>query len=297
MMTEQRTDYIVVTGVSSGIGYATAADLIEHGYHVFGSVRRPEDAARVQADLGSGFTPLHMDVTDAVAVQQAAEIVVAEAGDQGLFGLVNNAGIAVGGPLMHLPIDELRRQFEVNVFGAMTVTQAFLPLLGARRDAPSPPGRIVNLSSVSGHTVYPFVGPYAASKHALEALSHALRRELMLYGIDVILIVAGAVATPIWGKMDDGEVARYVDTDYVKSGSFARETAARLGSEGMPASRVAVAIREALTSPKPKTTYLLTNNWLMGWYLPRKYPTRRLDRLIARQLGLRPSDRIDDDDA
>ena len=287
-MTEQNTKHVVVTGVSSGIGYATAADLIEHGCHVFGSVRRQEDAARVEAELGAGLTPLLMDVTDADAVQKAAEMVAARIGDQGLFGLVNNAGIAIGGPLMHLPMDELRRQFEVNVFGVMTVTQAFLPLLGARQDPPFPPGRIVNLSSVSGHTVYPFVGPYAASKHALEALSHALRRELILYGIDVILIVAGAVATPIWDKMDDDEAARYVDTDYAESGSQALETAARLGREGMPAARVAATILEALTSQKPKTAYLLSNNWLMGWYLPRKIPARRLDRLIAKQLGLQP---------
>ena len=291
---------VVITGVSTGIGYATAAELIERGMHVFGTVRTQEDADRVRAGLGDAFTPLLMDVTGEDSIQAAARTVADAVGDRGILGLVNNAGIAVGGPLMHLPVDELRRQFEVNVFGAISVTQAFLPLLGAYRDAPHPPGRIVNISSVSAHTVYPFVGPYAASKHALEALSHALRRELMLYGVDVILVVAGAVDTPIWGKMGDEEMARYADTDFAQAGAQARETAVGMGGQGMPASRVAGAIHEALTAQKPKTTYLLTNNWLMGWYLPQKVSTRRLDRIIAKALGLRQVDlryMVDEDES
>ena len=242
------------------------------------------------AELGDAFTPLLLDVTDGESIRRAAERVETAVGDEGLFGLVNNAGIVIGGPLMHLPVHELRRQFEVNVFGVVAVTQAFLPLLGAVRHAPHPPGRIVNISSVSAHTVYPFVGPYAASKHALEALSHAWRRELMLYGVDVILVVAGAVDTPIWGKMGEEEVARYADTDYAQAGERTRETALNLGGQGMPAARVARTIAEALTAQKPKASYLLTNNWLMGWYLPRQVPARRLDRIIAKALGLRRID-------
>jgi NAD(P)-dependent dehydrogenase (short-subunit alcohol dehydrogenase family) len=287
-MTSNGSDFVVVTGVSSGIGFATATELIEHGFHVFGSVRRKEDADRVSAELGKGFTPLLMDVTDVQSVRNAAETIADPIGEQGLAGLVNNAGIAVGGPLMHMPLDDLRRHCGVNVVGVMAVTQAFLPMLGGQQEAPQPPGRIVNISSVSAHTVYPFVGPYAASKHALEALSHALRRELMLYGIDVILVVAGAVATPIWEKMGDEEAAIFAETDFSEAGNETRKTAASLGREGMPASRVASAIRKALTDPKPKASYLLSNNWLMGWYLPRKIPTRMLDRLIARRLGLLP---------
>lgn len=158
------------------------------------------------------------------------------------------------------------------------------------RGAAHPPGRIVNISSTSAHTVYPFVGPYAASKHALEALSHALRRELMLYGLDVILVVAGAVDTPIWGKMGEAELARYADTDYAAAGRETHATAMRLGRQGMPAARVAGTIREALTVSKPKAAYVLANNWLLGWYLPRRIPVRRLDRMIAKALGLRRQD-------
>lgn len=288
--TESITRFVVVTGVSSGIGYATATELVSNGIHVFGTVRSEADAERVRAAIGNGFTPLLMDVTDTASVRRAAETVGEAVGDTGLLGLVNNAGIALAGPLMHLPEEELRRQFDVNVFGAVSVIQAFLPLLGARKDPPHPPGRIVNLSSVSAHTVYPFMGPYAASKHALEAMSQALRRELMLYGIDVILIVAGSVATPIWSKMDHEALTRYADTDFAAAGAQAYEAASKLGREGMPAERVAGAIHEALTSERPRTTYLLTNNRLMGWYLPRMVPARRLDRIIAKALGLRPQD-------
>ncbi len=170
------TEYVVVTGVSSGIGHAITVDLTEQGYHVFGSVRTQEDADRVQAEFGERFMPLIFDVTDGDAVRRAADQVTAVAGEIGLAGLVNNAGIAVGGPLMHLPIDEMRRQLEVNVVGVLQVTQAFLPLLGAQPDPPFESGRIVNISSVSGHIAYPFMGPYAASKHALEAMTDSLRR-------------------------------------------------------------------------------------------------------------------------
>ena len=283
-------DYVVVTGVSSGIGHATAAKLVQEGIRVFGTVRLREDAERVQSELGDGFTPLIMDVTDEDSITAAAEEVAEYVGDNGLTGLVNNAGIAVAGPLMHVSLDDMRRQFEVNVFGVLGVTQAFLPLLGAQRDAPFPPGRIVNISSTSARNVYPFIGPYAASKHALEAVSHALRRELMLYDIDVIMIIAGAVSTPIWSKMSDEEITRYEGTDYAAASNNARTTATNAGKEGMPVSRVSDAIYTALTTEKPKASYVLSNNWLMGWYMPQKVPTRRLDRIIAKNLGLLPSE-------
>jgi NAD(P)-dependent dehydrogenase (short-subunit alcohol dehydrogenase family) len=287
----------VITGVSTGIGYATVQELLVHGYQVFGTLRAAAQADQLQAELGPQFTPLLLDVTDAAAIHAAAETVAAALAGRGLAGLVNNAGIAVGGPLMHLDLEDLRRQFEVNVIGALAVTQAFLPLLGARADAPAPPGRIVNISSASGHTIYPFLAPYAASKRALEALSDGLRRELMLYGIEVIVIVPGAVNTPIWDKAEQIDMARYAQTDYAEMAAAMRETAVRLGREGMPASAIAKAIRLALETPKPKTRYVLANNWLMGWVLPRRMPGRMLDRIIAKQLGLdRPPARDEPDE-
>ena len=161
---------VVITGVSTGIGYGCAADLCRRGYRVFGSVRTAGDAERLQRELGNAFTPLVFDVTDAGAVKEAAAQVKSAVGNEGLSGLVNNAGISKPGPLATLPPDDVRQHFEVNVMGVVHAVQAFLPLLRRAK------GRIVNISSVSGRIAYPFMGPYAASKHALEALSDSLRR-------------------------------------------------------------------------------------------------------------------------
>jgi NAD(P)-dependent dehydrogenase (short-subunit alcohol dehydrogenase family) len=193
---------IVITGVSTGIGWGVTKLLIERGCRVFGSVRREEDAERLRREFGEPFIPLFFDVTQEEKVHAAAEQVRAQLNGETLFGLINNAGIAVGGPLMHLPTDEFRHQLEVNLVGVLIVTKAFLPLLGADRSLRGRPGRILNISSVSGKIGYPFMGPYAASKHGLEGFSESLRRELMLYGIDVIIIGPGSVATAIWDKAE-----------------------------------------------------------------------------------------------
>ena len=206
---------VVVTGTSSGIGWGTASVLIRNGMRVFGSVRKQQDAERLAAEFGSAFTPLVFDITDAAAVRAAAQQVRSRfLGGETLFGLVNNAGIGVAGPLMHQPIDEFRYQIEVNLIGPLIVTQAFLPLLGADRSLRGAPGRIINVSSVGGRTGAPFLGAYAASKHGLEGMSESLRRELMLYGIDVIIIGPGAVATPIWDKAEQIDTSIYAGTDY-----------------------------------------------------------------------------------
>ena len=161
---------VVITGVSTGIGFDAARYLIERGYRVFGSVRKHADAERVKAALGSAFMPLIFDVTDSAAVAAAVEKVQEATGDQGLCALVNNSGISDTCPLINMSMAEVRQMFEVNVFGLLSVTQAFLPLLGARSDCPHPPGRIVNISSISGGLVFPLVSCYGATKHAVEAL-------------------------------------------------------------------------------------------------------------------------------
>jgi NAD(P)-dependent dehydrogenase (short-subunit alcohol dehydrogenase family) len=281
------TKNIVITGASTGIGYAAAAELTQAGYQVFGSVRKAADAERVRAALGANFTPLLMDVTDASAIAAAAQTVQAAVGAAGLAGLVNNAGIAVGGPLQHLPLDELRYQFEVNLFGLVAVTQAFLPLLGARKQAPHPPGRIINMSSVSGLVAYPFLAPYVASKHALEGLSDSLRVELKLYGIDVILIEPGSVRTPIWDKAEQIDVTRYAQSDYAPILNKLMTSMLAMGRKGMPVEKVARTIRLALESPHPKPRYAMPDKWLVGWVMPHLLPTRWVDALVARYLGLR----------
>ena len=170
--------HVVITGVSTGIGYATAKRLIAKDMHVFGSVRKEGDAQRLCAALGAAFTPLYFDVTVEPAVQAAAQVVRERLAGATLFGLVNNAGIAVAGPLLHVPLDQVRQQLEVNIVGQLIVTQAFAPLLGADRHYNRRPGRIVMVSSISGRNGLPFLGPYAASKHGLEGMAESLRREV-----------------------------------------------------------------------------------------------------------------------
>ncbi len=278
--------YVVITGASSGIGYDAARYLIARGYHVFGSVRKQADGERVQAALGEQFTPLLFDVTDGAAVATAVSQVSEKVGGSGLAGLVNNAGIAVAGPLMHLSLEEFRQQFEVNLFGLLDVTQKFLPLLGAVPNPTHPPGRIVNISSVSGKIVYPFMGPYAASKHALEALSDALRRELLLFNIDVVVIEPGSVQTPIWDKAQDLDTAQYNETAYKGMLDGMKRVFVNQGKNGIPVEKVSEVIYEALTKEKPKTRYVLARKLLTSWLLPRYLPDRRFDKIIAKRLGI-----------
>lgn len=274
--------HVVVTGVSTGLGYAIAADLLARDYHVFGSVRATSDAERLQAELGGRFTPLQFDVTIASQVQAAAMKVEAAVAGKGVSALINNAGIVKPGPLMLLPIEDMEEQLAINVTGVLRVTQAFLPLLGALRNSPFPAGRIINMSSVSGRTVYPFLGAYAASKHALEALSDGLRRELRMYGIDVIVIQPGTVRTPMMHKVTD-QLARFQNGDYGRFFGSLDATLAERQTSALPVERIVDAVRIALESPRPKARYTLPRNRFTGWLLPR-LPDRWLDRLIAGQL-------------
>ena len=203
---------VVVTGASTGIGFACSKLLLARGFRVFGSVRNPLDAERLRTELGANFTPLLFDVTDEAAVKAAAGEVRAALGGEALAGLVNNAGIAVAGPVTELPIAEFRRQMEVNVIGPVIATQAFAPLLGADPARSGAAGRIVMISSVAGRNGNPLMAPYSTSKHAVEGLSESLRRELMLFGIDVIIIAPGAVKTPIWAKAEEVDLSAFTAT-------------------------------------------------------------------------------------
>ncbi len=278
--------HVVITGASTGIGYDAARYLVERGFHVFGSVRKQADGERVQSELGEQFTPLLFDVTDGAAVATAVSQVTQVVGSDGLAGLVNNAGIAVAGPLLHLPLAEFRRQFEVNLFGLLDVTQKFLPLLGAVPNATQPPGRILNISSISGKIAYPFMGPYAASKHALEALSDALRRELLLYGVDVVVIEPGSVRTPIWDKAQELDVEQYNQTAYKGILHGMQRVFVDRGKTGIPVEKVSEVIYTALTASKPKTRYVIARKLLTGWLLPRYLPDRMFDQIVGKRLGI-----------
>lgn len=277
---------IVVTGASTGIGWGTTKILIEKGFRIFGSVRKDADAQRLGREFGANFSPLIFDVTDAGAVKAGAAKVDAALGGETLFGLVNNAGIAVPGPLLFLEPDEFRNQLEVNLTGQLIVTQAFAPLLGSDTSRKGAPGRIVMISSVGGKNANPFLGPYNASKFGLEGFSEALRRELMLFGIDVIVVAPGAVATPIWDKADTIDVTRYANTPYAPSLAMVKDYMVANGRKGLTSETLGRAVCKALTTAKPKTRYTVTPEPFQHWMM-NTLPKRMIDRMIAARLGLK----------
>lgn len=278
---------VVITGASTGIGWATAKLLLASGFRVFGSVRKQADADRLKSEFGANFTPLLFDVTDEAAVLAAAREVRAALDGETLAGLVNNAGIAVAGPVLGLPADEFRRQMDVNVIGPIIATQAFGPLLGADPSLKGPKGRIVMISSVAGKNGNPLMSAYSASKHAIEGLSESLRREMMLFGIDVIIVAPGAVKTPIWSKADEVDISGYRNSPFFPALEKIRKFMLRLGENGLPPEKIAEAIAGALTSASPKVRYAITPD-PMRHIITAALPKRTVDRIIARRLGLMP---------
>lgn len=275
---------VVVTGASSGIGEACTLHLERLGFQVFAGVRNAADGERLRSESSGNVTPISIDVTDQETIRTAAARVAEAAGDGGLAGLVNNAGVAISGPLEFIPIDELRRQLEVNLVGQVAVTQSFLALLRKGR------GRVVNISSIGGRIALPFAGPYAASKFGIEAISDSLRRELRPWGIEVSVIEPGSVATKIWekGTAKARELSENLPPEGLelyggaiqKMQKLAAETAAR----GIPPEEVAKDVAHALTSPKPKTRYLVGRDAKMRARVSGLVSDRMFDRLIARAL-------------
>ena len=281
---------VVITGVSTGIGLETMKVLIRHGFRVFGSVRKTQDAERLKNEFGEAFIPLIFDITDEKNVHAAAKQVRDQLNGEKLFGLVNNAGIAVPAPLMHQPTEDFRHQIEVNLIGALIVTKAFLPLLGSDRSLRGNPGRIINISSTAGKNANPFVGAYASSKHGLEGFSESLRRELMLYGIDVIIVAPGSVATPIWDKAEKSELSAYENTDYAEAARRVQEIMIRDGRNGLAAQKVGEITLHALTTSKPRVRYaVIPGNFLKraGRVIRMMLPKRLMDRIIAGKLGFK----------
>ena len=278
---------VVVTGASTGIGWATAKVLLAHGFRVFGSVRKEQDAQRLSSEFGANFTPLSFDVTDEAKVRAAASEVRAVLNGETLAGLVNNAGIAVAGPLLELAVDDFRRQMDVNVIGPVIATQAFGPLLGADTSLRGPKGRIVMVSSVAGKNGNPLLSPYSTSKHAIEGLSESLRREFMLFGIDVIIVAPGAVKTPIWAKADEVDISTYRNSPFFAALQGVRKFMTQLGETGLPAERIGEVIYDALTVTSPKVRYPITPD-PMRHLIVSMLPKRTVDRIIAKRLGLMP---------
>ncbi|MDB5740170.1 MAG: short chain dehydrogenase/reductase family oxidoreductase [Alphaproteobacteria bacterium] len=276
---------VVVTGVSTGIGEAIARLLVARGFQVFGSVRKPQDGARLAAALGSLFTPLVFDTTDRDAVFAGAAQVKTALNGAPLFGLVNNAGIAVAGLLLYMTPEEIRQQMDVNLQGTLNATQAFAPLLGAVADFTGTPGKIVMISSVAGTSATPFMGAYNISKFALEGMSEALRRELMLFGVDVVVIAPGAVKTPIWDKGLALNDARYTEGPFAAPLGKMRELVRSKAHIGLDPDVIATATFKALTGKAP-VRQVLTPEPLMHFLL-NHLPKRMVDRMFAKMLSLK----------
>lgn len=275
---------VLVTGASTGIGAAAALYIAERGLQVFAGVRQLADGDRLKEKSPHLLSPIVVDVTQSEQIAAAVDQVTQAVGESGLLGIVNNAGIAVAGPLEFLPIEELRRQLEVNVIGAVAVTQAFLPLLRQSK------GRIVNISSFAGSVSSPFLAPYHASKFALEAISDALRMELHPWGIHIAVIKPGSVKTPIWSKARSGgnillkRLPPQAINYYGKAIDILTERTRMNEETGVDTVFVSKAIYHALTAKKPRTRYLVNINPVTLFFL-RLIPDRLRDHLILRHLG------------
>lgn len=288
-MSVQPDRAVLVTGASTGIGQAIALHLDELGFRVFAGVRKDVDGERLRTKGSERLRPVSLDVTSSESIATAAAEVRDVSGQDGLAGLVNNAGIAVSGPLEFVPVEELRRQLDVNVVGQIAVTQAFLPMLRRAR------GRVVNMGSVGGRIALPLLGPYAASKFAMEGLTDSLRREVRRWGIEVSIVEPGGVATPIWDKsaaaadeLLDGmpPEANELYGDLIAA---VRKEAQKTGENGLPPLEVAKAVGHALTAEKPKTRYLIGRDAKSRVAIERVTSDRAFDSLIARSLTGRDS--------
>lgn len=280
---------VVVTGASTGIGRATALLLDAEGYRVFAGVRKEADARELSQEGSDRLTPLTIDVTEADQIESARQQVTGALGDQGLVGLVNNAGVGGGGPIEFMSLDELRNTLEVNLIGQVAVTQAFIPLIRKRK------GTIVFIASIGGRIASPFMSPYNTSKFAIEALGESLRHELRPWGIDVAVVEPGSIDTEIWTKGNEqlreqlGEMPedarRLYGRQVTRFGEVLNETASR----GIAPEKVAEVIHKAIASDKPRHRYLVGTDAKIGARLKGTLPDRTFSKLAARQMKM-PTD-------
>ncbi len=274
---------VVITGSSTGIGRACAIALDREGFDVFAGVRKPEDGEALRAGASARLEPLIIDVADGASIAAAAERVREATGGR-VAGLVNNAGVAVPGPVEAVDLDELRRQLEINVVGQVAVTQAFLPMIRAAR------GRVVLMSSIGGRMSFPHLSPYNASKHALEAIGDSLRQEMRQFGVEVAIVEPGSVSTPFWGKgqaeAPKARAAMSTEQLALYSGQLDQVEAAaeKTAGRGVPPERVAEAVVQALTAQRPRTRYVVGTDAKIQVQLRKVLPDRVLDRLVAREM-------------
>ena len=277
---------VVITGTSTGIGYATSKLFIEQNYHVFGSVRNDIDAERVSSELGVNFTPLKFDVTNESSVKESVKIVEKHLNGQKLAGLINNAGLGVIGTIQSLTAEQFKYQFDVNLLGVFHCCQAYLNLLGADRSLSGNPGKIINISSISGEIGMPFMSAYNMSKFGLEGFSEGIRRELLMYGIDVVVIAPGPVKTPIWGKINKKEeIKRYDNSDYRESLSRAMRMTEKMEQVGVQPKIIAERALSIIENTKNSTRYRIDPTRMQNILL-QLFPKRIADKMIAKRMGI-----------
>ena len=278
---------VVITGASTGIGEATALYLAKHGWRVYAGVRKQSDADALSASSEGDIRPLILDVTRQEHLETAVRTVSETLKGETLTGLVNNAGIANTGPLAIQPLDDFKAHFEVNVFGLLRASQAFAPLLGMDKTRTGAPGRIVNITSVGGRISAPFLGAYTATKHAVEAITDTLRRELVIFGIDAIAVGPGSVKTPIWDKAEeansDGPYSGSAWSDALKQ---FEQVMLKGGRDGLPPEQIAKVIEIALEDATPRARYSPVPNKLTNWYIPTLLPKRVLDGVFRKRFGM-----------
>jgi NAD(P)-dependent dehydrogenase (short-subunit alcohol dehydrogenase family) len=286
MMLQPSSQFVVITGASTGIGAGCAIGCAQQGMIVFAGVRDLRAGESLQAKGGDAIVPLQLDVTDGESIARAADIVRHRVGKTGLAGLINNAGIVIGCPLEVIPLPQLRKQLEVNVIGQIAVTQAFLPLLRLAR------GRIVNMGSIAGRGTIPMMGPYSASKFALEALTDALRLELYPWKISVSIIEPGAIATPIWEKSLKSalDVEEHMPAEgkrlYEEAAHRVRDAVEDAARRAIPVDAVVQAVLHALTASRPKTRYLVGTDAKIRAIMAKWLPDRLQDWILKKALKL-----------
>ncbi len=279
--------YIFITGVSSGIGYAATEYFLEKGYHVFGTVRKESDKQRLEKEFTENFTSLVFDVTDKKAIDASILIVRDVLGEDSLTALVNNAGHAIGGPISLLDDEVFKDQIEVNLFGVRNVTNALLPFLGASKEFKGKAGKIINISSISGILNTPMNGAYCIAKHALESLSEVYRRELMMYGIKVVTIQPGPIASRLW-KKNIGSLKAYYDGDYSNMAYNVDKIMIGAKKDALPAKVIAERIERIIESRFHRSSYIVTRQRLFNTIFAKYIPKIIVDHLLFYRLNKQP---------
>ncbi len=274
---------IMITGVSTGIGLGTLSYFVKKGFHVYGSVRNSKDANRLKKNFKESFTPLMFDVKNEKQIKKAYNFLKKDLDKSNLLALINNAGVALSGPLLHQTTKDFEKQIDINLNGAFRVIKYFAPLCGAEKNNNSKKGVIFNISSISGKIGMPGLGAYTASKFGLEGLSQSLRRELMRYGVDVVIIGPGPIKTEIFKKIDKKNLSKIKKTDYAKTAVGMVKRMKKMQEIAFPAEEVGKLIFNSLHDPNRKTRYTITPDKMMNWTLPMLISDRMLDRLIKRR--------------